>query len=222
MLDPQMTLSQAVLEHPATAEVLQRHRLDFCCKGSRTIDEACRERRLDTTAVVAELEQAIEQRRPASTPDPASMPTPELIGHIISRHHAHLRTTLPFVTTLAKKVGRVHGDRDLRLLQLAGAVEELRGALDPHLDFEEQVLFPAMMQGRAEASAIGRDLGIMKDEHLEVGQLLELMAELTDDFQAPEWACGSYRTLFAELRHLHGDILRHVHLENHVLAPRFA
>ena len=51
---------------------------------------------------------------------------------------------------------------------------------------------------------------------------LNTLAELTDDFQAPEWACGSYRTLFAELRHLHGDILRHVHLENHVLAPRFA
>jgi regulator of cell morphogenesis and NO signaling len=38
----------------------------------------------------------------------------------------------------------------------------------------------------------------------------------------PEWACTSYRTLLSELAALEGDVLRHVHLENHVLMPRFA
>ena len=37
----------------------------------------------------------------------------------------------------------------------------------------------------------------------------------------PEWGCSSYRVLMSELEALEGDVLRHVHLENHVLMPRF-
>jgi regulator of cell morphogenesis and NO signaling len=52
--------------------------------------------------------------------------------------------------------------------------------------------------------------------------MLARMRELADGFRTPEWGCNSYRVLMAELEALEGDILRHVHLENHVLMPRFA
>lgn len=48
------------------------------------------------------------------------------------------------------------------------------------------------------------------------------MRDAAEDYLIPDWACTSYRTLFAELERLEGDVLRHVHLENHVLMPRFA
>ena len=43
----------------------------------------------------------------------------------------------------------------------------------------------------------------------------------SDDFTLPEWACNSYRTLFAELKQVESDVFTHVHIENHVLRPRF-
>ena len=51
---------------------------------------------------------------------------------------------------------------------------------------------------------------------------LSVMRSIADDYVAPEWACNSYRTLMTELAHLEADTLRHVHVENHVLLPRFS
>jgi len=68
---------------------------------------------------------------------------------------------------------------------------------------------------------VRRELGQMLEEHLAVGDLLAELRGLTDGFTTPEWGCNTYRVLMSELDALEADILRHVHLENHVLAPRF-
>jgi len=52
--------------------------------------------------------------------------------------------------------------------------------------------------------------------------LLERVRAAGDDFTLPPWACNSYRALFSELAQLEGDVFTHVHLENHVLRPRFS
>jgi regulator of cell morphogenesis and NO signaling len=224
MLDPRTTIARTVLDHAETASVFQRHRIDFCCKGNRSITEACAERGVDEAVVLADLEQAIADREGLSPASPSAMSTPALIAHIISTHHAYLRRTLPFVRGLAAKVGRVHGEREPQLVTLAALVVELEATLTPHLDAEEGVLFHAMLAanaGAAGVNAMADDLVAMKQEHEAVGALLEQIRSAADGYHAPEWACTSYRTLFAELDQLEGDILRHVHLENHVLAPRF-
>lgn len=219
MISLDTTVARAVSDHSACAAVFQRHRIDFCCKGERSISDACADRGVDPAALVAELEQAIEQRTGARTGEPATMSTPQLVGHIMATHHAYLREVLPFVTGLATKVGRVHGDRDERLVELAAVVRALAEDLEPHLDSEERTLFPAMLAG--DAARVAPELPAMHDEHLAVGALLGKMRELTDDFEPPAWACRSYRALLGELSALETDTLRHVHLENHVLAPRF-
>lgn len=220
MIDLDTTVARAVIDNSVCAAVFQRHRIDFCCRGERSISAACEERGLDPLTITAELNQAIEQRSGEPAAEPADLPTPQLIGHILSTHHAYLRQALPFVTGLAAKVGRVHGDRDERLVEVAAAVKQLADDLDPHLDAEEGVLFPALM-ANGDRAMIRRELDAMRSEHYAVGALLARLRELTDDFEPPPWACRSYQTLFSELVHLEGDILRHVHLENHVLAARF-
>ena len=62
----------------------------------------------------------------------------------------------------------------------------------------------------------------MYEDHVAVGALLGRIRELSDEFATPEWGCNSYRVYMAELAALEEDVLRHVHLENHVLMPRFA
>jgi regulator of cell morphogenesis and NO signaling len=116
----------------------------------------------------------------------------------------------------------VHGPRDANLQRLHDAFRELAAALGPHLDEEEEVLFPALVSRRLDPQLVQQELGRMHEEHLAVGDLLAKIRELTHGFTTPEWGCNTYRVLMAELDALEADILRHVHLENHVLAPRFA
>lgn len=222
MLDRLESVARIVLDHSECAAVFQKHRIDFCCKGERSLEQACAERGIDPALMLAELESVIAARHGHAEGDPRDLSTPGLVGHIVSRHHEYLRRVLPFIKPLAQKVSRVHGDHNPKLREVESTVLELVEALLPHLDQEEQVLFPAVMARNSDRSVITAELASMHAEHLEVGEMLQRLRTSAEEFRTPDWACNSYRTLFAELEALEGDILRHVHLENHVLMPRFA
>jgi regulator of cell morphogenesis and NO signaling len=222
MLDPLSTVASTVLDHSETASVFQRHRIDYCCKGGRSIRAACEERGVDLPALIAELDAVIAERHDPRERAFAEMSTSALIVHIVSNHHDTTRRALPFVRALSSKVARVHGEHEPRLRDLAELVRKLEEELVPHLDAEEELLFPAMLAAAADPRVIALELEHMYDEHVELGRVLEEMAHLTDDYTPPEWGCTSYRTLFSELARLDEDLRRHVHLENFVLLPRFA
>ncbi len=214
-------VAEIVLDHPECAQVLQQHRIDFCCAGEARLAEACAAKGVDPAALLAALEGAVRARRDAAAErDFRAMSVGEVVDHIVARHHAYLRRTLPWLTGLAAKVARVHGEHNPKLVELERAFASLCDTLEPHLDEEEADLFPSLLAG-APRAGLAAQLDAMKAEHRTVGAALEQLRALADDYRAPEWACGSYRTLFAELERLEADTLRHVHLENHVLAPRF-
>ncbi|HRE89907.1 MAG TPA: iron-sulfur cluster repair di-iron protein [Myxococcota bacterium] len=215
-----MKVADLVLEHPECAPILQRHRIDFCCRGHLPLRDAASERHVALENLASELAQAIDARERQSK-NPAELSTAALIAHIIGTHHAYLREALPFIVGLANKVARVHGAHDENLIDLAVHVRQIGEALLPHLDEEEQVLFPALMMDQ-DSVVIARELETMVKDHLAVGELLAQIRTATRDFALPDWACMSFRTLFAELHHLETDVLTHVHLENHALMPRFA
>lgn len=222
MLDPQQTVADVVLDHSECAAVFQRHHIDFCCRGDLSVEAACERAGIDTDDLMSELSSAIAERK-RSSGDPRALSTPALIHHIVAKHHGYLRATLPFVQALATKVSRVHGGHNPRLQELESLVHELSDVLREHLDEEEDVLFPAMLAEPAEDRVpIARALDTIQDEHLAVGSLLRRIRGATEEFALPEWACNSYRTLFSELEQLETDVFKHVHLENHVLMPRFA
>lgn len=221
LLDRQQTIAQLVLDHSECAEVFQRHRIDFCCRGEATVEAAARAKGIAVGTLVEELSLAIAKRGGPLPEDPRALSTRELVAYIVSTHHEYLRSALPFIQGLATKVSRVHGERNPELRALALAVGELTAQLLPHLDDEEQALFPALVAGQASAS-LAAQLDAMLLEHHAVAKLLEQIRAASLDFTVPDWGCASYRTLFSELEKLESDTFRHVHLENHVLLPRFA
>jgi regulator of cell morphogenesis and NO signaling len=221
-LDRNQTIAHVVLEHSECAQVFQRHRIDFCCRGHLSLEAAAQDRNVDLDALIAELDQTIAGRLTPADADPRLLGTPALVAHIVSTHHEYLRKALPFVQTLAAKVSRVHGDHNPKLRDLDVGVTDLAASLMPHLDDEEQALFPALTAEVPDLAVASEHFTTMLAEHLEVANVLEQIRAAADDFALPEWACNSYRTLFKELEQLEGDVFKHVHLENHVLRPRFA
>lgn len=223
-LDRSATLAQLVTEHPAVARVFQRHGLDYCCHGNVSVPEACRGGPLEPEAVFAELEEAVEAARQAGLPldDPRTLSVEALIARIVERHHGYTRRAIDAIEPILAKVVAVHGPRDANLLELQAAFEELAGALLPHLDEEEVVLFPALRSARPDPVVVQREVGRMESDHLAVGSLLGRIRTLAHAYSIPEWGCRTYRVLMQELEGLEADILRHVHLENHVLVPRVA
>lgn len=218
MLDQNLTVASVVLDHSECAEVFQRHRIDFCCKGGLTLEEAARGRKVDLKQLVRELDQAIASRRGEPPVDLRALTTPQLVAHILLHHHDPLCRALPLVRTLAAKVSRVHGDHNPRLRELKSAVEELDATLAPHLEEEVRSVFPVLTGQTPDPSAVET----MVKEHQAVTDLLERVRAAADEYELPPWACTSYRTLFSELAALETEILTRLHLETHVLMPRFA
>jgi regulator of cell morphogenesis and NO signaling len=220
MLDPTVPVATLVLDHSECAAVLARHRIDYCCKGQRRLVDACNERGIDVTRVVAELETAIARRsKVAPAVDPRTLSTRDVIQQLIAPHHQYLHRAMPYLQTLAAKVARVHGEHQPSLREVASQFDTLVDTLRAHLAEEETQLFPALIAGRLDEAGIL--LRTMRADHDQVGDMLARLRTVAADYVAPDWACNSYRTLMKELEALEADTLEHVHLENHVLLPRY-
>lgn len=220
-LDRSATVAQIVAEHFVAARVFQKHEIDYCCRGDVTVPEACRSRALDPEALFAELEAVLPSGGADPAEDPRTLSTAALIARIVDRHHGYLRRQLPFVAPLLAKVVAVHGTHEPKLAQVQALFRELTDALEPHLDQEEEVLFPALMARGPDPAVVRRELEAMHADHLAVGDLLGRIRTAADAFVVPEWGCNTYRVVMRELEAIDADVLRHVHLENHVLMPRF-
>jgi regulator of cell morphogenesis and NO signaling len=227
---PETTLSAIALRSDAHATVLDRYKLDFCCRGARSLGEACKGAGLEVERVLAELNteaSAREEARSAGvdwqdrTPD-------ELIDFIVSTHHDYTRAAFARLTPLVAKVAGKHAARHPELGGIAATLEELEADLLPHMMKEERVLFPYILDLSAPGGAppppffgtVRNPVRMMMLEHDRAAELLAALARTTANFSPPENACVSFRALYAGLAELRLDLLKHVSLENNVLFPK--
>jgi regulator of cell morphogenesis and NO signaling len=215
------TLGDLVATHPGAARVLERARLDYCCRGQRSLADACAAAGIDVDAVTAEIEALTLGAAPAWT----ALSPPALADHIVATHHEYLWDELSLLDELSVKVARVHGSRHPELIRVRDLVSDLRTDLEPHLLKEEQVLFPAIRElidsGRRDFpfGSIANPIRAMASEHDRTGELLDELSNATDRYTVPADACASYRSLYERLAELERDTHTHIHKENHVLFP---
>ena len=216
VIDTNPTLEQIVTANPGAAEVFVRHGLDFCYRGQRSLDEACKEAGIDVRTVAAEL-SAVR----SDSPDErgwSDRPLAEIVDHIIERYHDTLRRDLPLLIALARKVEETHADRPTRPVGLAEQLERIHAAVENHLTKEEGILFPLIRAGRGDTTYV--PINLMTREHEDHGESLRRMRALAHDFVAPEDAGASWHQLYRSLARLEAEFWRHIHLENYVLFPR--
>jgi regulator of cell morphogenesis and NO signaling len=216
------TVGEIVAENPSQARVFQSFDIDFCCQGGRTLREACTLKGISLESVIEQLEAA-NAGETAPENNPALLPPVELIGYILNKHHAYLRSELPRIHAMAERVAKVHGGHTPSLVEVYEVFCTMAEELDSHMMKEEQILFPAIQAlcaGGASVMPIDGPVAIMLQEHDDAGGALARMRELTNGFTPPPEACNTYRALFAGLAELEEDLHRHIHLENSVLFPQ--
>jgi regulator of cell morphogenesis and NO signaling len=198
---------------PGATQVFRRYKIDFCCGGQVPLSQAAAER----GAALPELEAELAALETGATEVPKG--NEELIEHILDRYHATHRAELPELVRLAARVEERHADKPAVPRGLHAALLELSGALEDHMQKEEQILFPLMRAGGH--PMIAAPIGRMRFEHDEHGERLANLERLAHGFELPEEACPTWRALYAGLRKLIEDVHEHVHLENNVLFARF-
>jgi regulator of cell morphogenesis and NO signaling len=224
------TVGAIAAQIPGATREFERLGIDYCCGGGRTLGDAC-------TALNVPLDEALSRLQQAmATPKPEdrnwqNSPLADLIDHINSTHHVFVREECPRIQALAAKVVGVHGANHPELKQVQQLFSALAEELRVHLMKEEQILFPYTV--RLEESSIAREpappscfgtvtnpVRMMMQEHDGAGEALRALRNVTKDYQLPDDACISYRTLYEALQGFETDLHQHIHLENNVLFPR--
>ncbi len=209
----QRSLGDIAVSLPGSTAIFRRHKLDFCCGGSESLERAARSKGLDPAPIEAELSHLSPQ--PSAIPDSVD----DLVGYILERFHQVHRREMPELRNLARRVERVHVDHPQVPGGLSSLLERMHAALESHMEKEEQVLFPLMLAGGN--PMIVHPIDMMRHEHDEHGETLGALAALTGDMVPPDDACNSWRALYAGLAKLAEDLTEHIHIENNILFPRF-
>lgn len=232
-IDINRTLGDLVAENPDRAAVMEAWGLDFCCGGSRTLDQACREAGLDAATVARLLANAPASAKGAggsrgsAEPDPRALSLTELVDHIEQTHHVYLREALPRLQAQAAKVREAHGDSRPEVREMGDVLAALIDELDLHMQKEEQILFPGVRtleqtRGAVQfhCGSLANPIRVMEMEHDGAGEALARLRELSGGYQPPAGACETFRAWYRGLVELEHDLHRHIHKENNVLFPR--
>jgi regulator of cell morphogenesis and NO signaling len=223
----EQTLATIVTNNNNTVEVLEKHNLDFCCKGKRTLGDACAEKGLPVKAILDELEQA---GITISSSMPFSKMTPEqLISYIFLHHHFYVKQAMPAIVGQLEKVVAKHGKRHPNMIEVLRLFNEINEEMTMHMQKEEVILFRRIKEISALQNAhqhrnyvagyLEAPIQLMELEHNNAGHILQRIRELTSNYTAPAGACTTLQACITALKEFEEDFHRHIHLENNVLFP---
>lgn len=225
------SIREIVTAEPSAAAVFERFDINLCTQSDTELAQACAELQLSVDQVLEKLADAEVRARGAFAPNLESYSMTRLIQHIVRTHHQTVRQELPRFAELSQRIATRHGEKAPEYKAVAKLVEELRAEMFAHLQKEEQVLFPYVVQleeaVEAHVSApaacfrsVGQPISMMMMEHDTAQTIVSRIGELTHGFQAPEWACSRNSAFHAGLAAFEADLNHHVHLENDLLFPR--
>ena len=225
-----LSLAQIVNSNHQAASVFEKYHLDFCCKGKRSLEQACTEQQLSISEVTGELENVFTKNNNVSI-DFEKMDLTQLSDYIVQTHHAYVKNEMPQIYAYLHKVSSKHGERHPELYKIFQTFSAVKEEMEGHMKKEELILFPRIkeLQKLADNENANLQLNItylqspitvMEQEHDHAGNLLNDIRILSNDYMPPQDACTTYRLSFAALKAFELDLHQHVHLENNLLFPK--
>ena len=226
-----LSLAQIVNNNHQAASVFEKYHLDFCCKGKRSLEQACTEQQLSISKVTEDLENVFTKDNNSTAVDFEKMNLTQLADYIVQTHHAYVKNEMPQIHAYLQKVSSKHGERHPELYKIFQTFNAVKEEMEGHMKKEELILFPRIkeLQKLADNENANLQLNItylqspitvMEQEHDHAGNLLNDIRILSNDYTPPQDACTTYRLSFAALKAFELDLHQHVHLENNILFPK--
>ncbi|MBD0726126.1 iron-sulfur cluster repair di-iron protein [Flavobacterium sp. L1I52] len=226
----QKTIGQYVADDFRTAAVFSKYGIDFCCKGNRTIEEACEKKGQDSETILNEINTVLNTKND-NTIDFKSWPLDLLADYIEKTHHRYVQDKTQILLPFLDKLCKVHGAAHPELFEINELFKGCAGELAQHMKKEELILFPfvkkmvkATLQDelveQPHFGTVENPIAMMMHEHDAEGERFRKIASLTHNYTPPADACNTYKVTFAMLQEFEEDLHKHIHLENNILFPK--
>ena len=233
LIDKTKMVRDLAVENPAATRVFEKFKIDYCCGGEVSFEEACQNAGVEMKQVSEMLEKAANDssQNNISDTDFTKMSLASLCDYIVRKHHDFTREENARITALLEKVCSVHGKNHAELFDIQKIFGMLRLEIENHLLKEERMLFPYILLmesslnfGQAVPPApfgsTKNPVKVMVEEHDAAGEHLREIRRFSNHFAVPEDACITYQTLYGALEEFEKDMHRHIHLENNILFPK--
>jgi regulator of cell morphogenesis and NO signaling len=229
MISAEKKVSEVVASNIKTAHVFKKYGIDFCCGGGVSLSRACEKNQVDLNQLLSDLASVDEKILPSQNYNAWQLDF--LINYIVNTHHQYVTEALAMIDSYAEKVAKVHGEGHPPVIKIYELFKLVASELSGHMKKEELILFPyinKMVQSQklglsVAASHFGsviNPITMMEQEHETAGNLMKEIAQLTNSYTPPEWACNTFKALYAKLEEFEQDLHMHVHLENNILFPK--
>jgi regulator of cell morphogenesis and NO signaling len=231
-IDSNLCAAEIVRSDYRTAEVFNRYGIEFCCGIKFPLKMICENKGIEYDELETEL---IKSRRQISISNQLNFEDWKidfLTDYIINVHHEYLRKSLPVMENQLKKFIAEHQKKYPYLGELGTQFAFLQKMMIPHLEQEEEIIFPYIRQishayesKEAYASLLVRTLrkpveAMMHHEHESLEKIIRQFRLLSNNYTTPESACTSHRLAFSYLKELDEDLVQHLYLENELLFPK--
>jgi len=224
------TVGQIVADDYRTAQVFKNYKIDFCCKGNRSIVEVASKYKIDPEQLIDEIKTAARQGD-GDKSDFNTWHLDLLADYIEKKHHRYVEGQIPILKQYLAKLCKVHGERLPELFEIQEHFNASGGELTMHMKKEEMILFPwirkmveAERQGaeleKPHFGTVKNPIAMMMQEHDNEGERFRVIAELTNNYSPPAEACNTHRVAFSLLKEFEEDLHQHIHLENNILFPK--
>lgn len=224
------TLAQIVNEDHRAASVFEKYHLDFCCKGKRSLEQACAEGLLSADELIAALDNTVKPGSYSVHLNYDLLSLSQLVDYIVATHHSYVKQEMPQIQSYLERVASKHGDRHPEMRKVAKIFAAVKEEMEEHMQKEERILFPRIKEAEKQSSDpdkiklnisyLQSPIYMMEEEHDHAGAALAEIRELTGNYNPPADACTTYRLCFAALQAFETDLHQHVHLENNMLFPK--
>ena len=225
----EQTLASIVTSNHQVVPILERYNLDFCCKGKRTLADACAEKGIKIESITEELralsEIAGKQQMPFT-----EMDAWQLISFITIHHHFYVKQSMPVIIGHLNKVATKHGDIYPYMKDVHDMFAIIMREMTLHMEKEETILFPRIkeVENLYQAERLSEILpgsiqtlvNEMEADHEEAGDIMYRIRTATANYTAPPNACTTFKVTLAELKEFEEDLHKHVHIENNILFPK--
>lgn len=211
------------------ASVFEKHGIDFCCNGNRSIADACAKHNLDADKLVEELKAPVQMGGNVNKGFD-TWPLDLLADYIEKTHHRYVEAKIKEITPYLDKIVKVHGEHHPELAEVQQLFETSKGEFSKHMKKEELMLFPqirkmvhAKERGedfKASFGTLETPIAGMLDDHDNEGERFRRISALTDGYTTPEDGCNTYRLTLGMLKEFEDDLHLHIHLENNILFPK--
>ncbi|MCC6383667.1 MAG: iron-sulfur cluster repair di-iron protein [Bacteroidia bacterium] len=222
-------VGELVAQDFRTASVFSESKIDFCCHGNHSLEEACKERQIDCSELIRKLEQVTVHTKDSSV-DYNAWPLDFLADYIEKNHHHYVERKIQEIILYLDKIIAVHGNRHPELAEAGKLFKQTAGEMAAHMKKEELMVFPAikrMVKAKQEGTKPQKPAGSLKariepllKDHNNEGDNLRKIAELTNNYLTPEDGCNTYSITLAMLKEFENDLHIHIHLENNILFPK--